>query len=86
MRKNTVLCKYPAALPAAVFLLLQEQPVVHERYLRQLTGLMRLLTTRVTREISALTKRGLPQKQGSALLVADLHELERLFWRIFLER
>ena len=121
-----------AALPAAAFLLLlQEQPVVHERYLRYLTGLIRLLTTRVTelttlavphrvqaellrlarqsgdgenvasinpapthaeiaeqvsttreqvtRELSALTKRGLLQKQGSALLVTDLHELERLF-------
>ncbi len=121
-----------AALPAAAFLLLlQEQPVVHERYLRYLTGLIRLLTTRVTelttlavphrvqaellrlarqaggegnvasinpapthaeianqvsttreqvtREISALTKRGLLQKQGSAVMVTDLHELERLF-------
>ena len=38
-----------AALPAAAFpLLLQEQPVAHERYLRYLTGLIRLLTTRVT--------------------------------------
>ena len=121
-----------ATLPSAAFLLLlQEQPVVHERYLRYLTGLIRLLTTRVTelttlavphrvqaellrlarqaggggnaasinpapthaeiaeqisttreqvtREISALTKRGLLQKQGSSLFVTDLHELERLF-------
>ncbi len=121
-----------AALPAEAFLLLlQEQPVVHERYLRYLTGLIRLLTTRVTelttlavphrvqaellrlarqsgtggntasinpapthieiaaqlsttreqvtREISALTKRGLLQKEGSALFVTDMHELERLF-------
>ena len=124
-----------AALSADVFLkLLQEQPEVHERYLRHLTGLIRLLTTRVselttlavphrvqaellrlarhsgragdegnaalinpapthaeiadqvsttreqvTREISALTKRGLLQKQGSALYVTDLHELEGLF-------
>ena len=38
-----------AALPAAAFLLLlQQQPVTHERYLRYLTGLIRLLTTRVT--------------------------------------
>ena len=122
-----------AVLPAAAFLLLlREQPVVHERYLRYLTGLIRLLTARVTelsalavpqrvraevlrlalharsqgknlaaidpapthgeiaaqasttreqvtRELSALTKRGLLQKQGSALLVTDLHELERQF-------
>jgi CRP/FNR family transcriptional regulator, cyclic AMP receptor protein len=120
-----------AALPAAAFLqLLQEQPVVLERYLRYLTGLIRLLTTRVTelttlavphrvqaellrlarqsgttgnaalidpapthaeiadqvsttreqvtRELSALTKRGLLVKQGRALLVKDLHELEQL--------
>ena len=120
-----------AALPAAAFLLLlQEHPVVHERYLRYLTGLVRLLTTRVTelttlavphrvqaellrlarqsgsrdnfasinpapthaeiaaqvsttreqvtRELSALGKRGLLQKQASTLVVTDLHELERL--------
>ena len=120
-----------AALPAAAFmLLLREQPVVHERYLRYLTGLVRLLTARVTelstlavahrvqsellrlarqaggqgnvalinpvpthaeiadqvsttreqvtRELSALTKRGLLQKKGSALVVTDLHELELL--------
>ena len=123
-----------AALPAAAFmLLLREQPVVHERYLRYLTGLIRLLTARVTelstlavphrvqaellrlarhsgglgspgnvalidpvpthaeiadqvsttreqvtRELSALAKRGLLQKNGSALVVTDLHELELL--------
>ena len=120
-----------AALPAAAFmLLLREQPVVHERYLCYLTGLIRLLTARVTqlstlavphrvqaeilrlarragglgnvasidpvpthaaiadqvsttreqvtREISALLKRGLLQKKGSSLVVTDLYELERL--------
>ena len=120
-----------AALPAAAFmLLLREQPVVHERYLRYLTGLIRLLTSRVTelstqsvphrvqaellrlarpagssenvasinpvpthaeiadqisttreqvtRELSALAKRGLLQKKGSTLVVTDLHELELL--------
>ena len=120
-----------AALPAAAFmLLLREQPVVHERYLGYLTGLIRLLTSRVTelstlavphrvqaeilrlarisggrgnvasidpvpthaeiadqvsstreqvtREISALAKRGLLQKKGSSLVVTDLYELERL--------
>ncbi len=120
-----------AALPAAAFmLLLREQPVVHERYLRYLTGLVRLLTARVTelstlavahrvqsellrlarhaggqgnvalidpvpthaeiadqvsttreqvtREFSALAKRGLLHKKGTSLLVTDLHELERL--------
>jgi CRP/FNR family cyclic AMP-dependent transcriptional regulator len=122
-----------AVLPAAAFLLLlREQPMVHERYLHHLTGLIRLLTARVTelsaldvphrvraellrlalgahspganaacidpapthaeiaaqasttreqvtRELSAMTKRGLLQKQGSALLITDLQELERLF-------
>jgi CRP/FNR family cyclic AMP-dependent transcriptional regulator len=120
-----------ASLPAAAFMrLLREQPVVHERYLRYLTGLIRLLTARVTelstlavphrvqaellrlarhagtgdnvasiepapthaelasqvstsreqvtRELSALSKRGLLQKRGSALVVTDLGELERL--------
>lgn len=120
-----------AVLPAAAFmLLLREQPVVHERYLRYLTGLIRLLTARVTelstmavphrvqaellrlarhsgsqgnvasinpvpthaeiadlvsttreqvtRELSALAKRGLLQKNGSVLVVTDLQELERL--------
>ena len=120
-----------AALPAVAFmLLLREQPVVHERYLCYLTGLIRLLTARVTqlstvavpqrvqaeilrlarregglgniasinpvpthaaiadqvsttreqvtREISALLKRGLLQKKGSSLVVTDLYELERL--------
>ena len=120
-----------AALPAAAFMaLLREQPVVHERYLRYLTGLIRRLTARVTelstlavphrvqgellrlarhsgsqgnvasispvpthaeiadqvsttreqvtRELSALAKRGLLQKKGSSLVVTDLHELELL--------
>lgn len=120
-----------AALPAAGFMLLvREQPVVHERYLRYLTGLIRQLTERVTelstlavpyrvqaellrlarhtggggkvalidpvpthaeiadqvsttreqvtRELSALVKRGLLQKRGSSLVVTDLDELERL--------
>jgi CRP/FNR family cyclic AMP-dependent transcriptional regulator len=44
-----------AALPAAAFMqLLREQPVVHERYLCYLTGLIRLLTARVT-ELSTLS-------------------------------
>jgi CRP/FNR family transcriptional regulator, cyclic AMP receptor protein len=122
-----------AALPAPAFMrLLLEQPVVHDRYLRYLTGLIRLLTARVTelsaldvphrvraellrlalgahspgantacidpvpthaeiaaqasttreqvtRELSALAKRGLVIKQGSALQVTEMHELERLF-------
>ena len=111
-------------------LFLREQPVVHERFLRYLTGLIRLLTARVTelstlavphrvqaeplrlarhagsagnvasiypvpthaeiadqvstireqvtRELSALTKKGLLQKKGSSLVVTDLHELELL--------
>ena len=43
-----------AALPAAAFmLLLREQPVVRERYLGYLTGLIRQLTARVT-ELSTL--------------------------------
>ena len=120
-----------AALPAAAFLLLlREQPVVHERYLQHLTGLIRLLTSRVTelstlavahrvqaellrlarnsgsrgniasidpvpthaeiadqvsttreqvtRELSALVRRGLIQKKGSALVATDLDALERL--------
>ena len=120
-----------AALPAAAFMrLLREQPEVHERYLHHLTGLIRLLTERVTalstlavphrvqaellrlarhsgggpniasinpvpthaeiadlvsttreqvtREISALIKRGLLQKKGNSLVVTDLYELERL--------
>ena len=104
--------------------------MVHERYLRHLTGLIRLLTARVTelstqavphrvqgellrlarhaggqgnvalidpvpthaeiadqvsttreqvtRELSALAKRGLLQKKGNSLVVTDLHELELL--------
>jgi CRP/FNR family transcriptional regulator, cyclic AMP receptor protein len=120
-----------AALPASAFMrLLEEQPVVHKRYLRELTGLIRELTARVielstlavpnrvqaellrlarhsgtqgnvgsidpapthaeiasqvstnreqvTRELSALSRRGLLQKNGSALLITDLGELERL--------
>ena len=120
-----------AVLPAAAFmLLLREQPVVHERYLCHLTGLIRLLTARVTelstlavahrvqaellrlarhsggqenfasidpvpthaeiadqvstsreqvtRELSALAKRGLLQKKGRSLVVTNLCELERL--------
>lgn len=120
-----------AALPGPAFLrLLEEQPVVHRRYLRDLTGLIRQLTARVielstlavpnrvqaellrlarhsgtqgnvasidpapthaeiasqvstnreqvTRELSALSRRGLLQKNGSALLITDLGELERL--------
>ena len=42
-----------ALLAAAFMLLLREQHVVHERYLCYLTGLIRLLTARVT-ELSAL--------------------------------
>ncbi len=128
---TTVAESVVAALPAAAFLLLlQEQPEVHERYLRYLTALIRLLTTRVTelttlavphrvqaellrlarqsggqgnvalihpvpthaeiadqvsttreqvtREISALARQGLLQKNGGALVVTDLHELEML--------
>jgi CRP/FNR family transcriptional regulator, cyclic AMP receptor protein len=120
-----------AVLPAVAFLrLLREEPVVHERYLRQLTGLIRLLTERVTelstlavahrvqaellrlarrsgdkgnvasidpapthteiadqvstrreqvtRELSALARRGLLQKKGSSLVVTNLDELARL--------
>ena len=120
-----------AALPGAAFMrLLREHPGVHERYLRYLTGLIRVLTARVTelstldvsrrvqsellrlarqsgsrgnvasidpapthaeiadqvstrreqvtRELSALAKRGLLQKKGSSLIVTDLYELERL--------
>lgn len=120
-----------ALMPAPAFLLLlREQPLVQERYLRDLTGLIRQLTARVTqlstlsvahrvqaellrlarsdgaqanataiepvpthaqiadrvgtsreqvtRELSALVRRGLLQRHGRALLVTDLQELERL--------
>jgi CRP-like cAMP-binding protein len=120
-----------AVLPAAAFMaLLREHPAMHERYLRELTGLIRLLTARVgelstmavphrvqaellrlarrgggaagigmiasapthaeiadqigttreqvTREFSALARRGLLRKQGDALVVTDLDALERM--------
>lgn len=120
-----------AALPAAAFMkLLRDEPVVQERYLCHLTGLVRQLTARVTelsaldvshrvqaellrlarrsgepgnvasidpapthaqiaqqvstrreqvtRELSALARRGLVLKRGSSLVVTDLDGLERL--------
>ena len=120
-----------AVLPAEAFMrLLREQTVVHERYLRYLTGLIRLLTARVTelstldvshrvqaellrlarhsgsrgnvalidpapthaeiadqvstrreqvtRELSALARRGLLRKKGNSLVVTDLEKLEQL--------
>ncbi|HSH89169.1 MAG TPA: Crp/Fnr family transcriptional regulator [Ramlibacter sp.] len=128
-----------AALPAGAFMrLLHELPVVQERYLLYLTGLVRRLTERVTelstldvshrvqsellrlarqsgsqgnvasidpapthaeiadqvstrreqvtRELSALAKRGLLEKKGTSLVVTDLYELERLLGESSLDR